>query len=383
MPRPAPLGDPNAPLPHRRPTATHPTAPPPQAQPPISPQPTAATAPPPQAQPPITSPPTGRPEHETPTVRWNNDDTRQGAAPGAGRGTSAPRSTADENSLIPLPDLDAESESTAPPKPTSKAPTLADTLLGARAKVPEAALPAAAQPPAAERWVRPEPHEVPEGAVTDAVVEASADGLVAATTGIEVAGLDPNRPDASTEAESDSVDDFFTRVEVEHDELVPEQRPRSDRLVNIGVVLLAVVLAAGAAYFLLRDDSSQSDIAANERRVNQLAVGDCFGGELLGASEIETVPIVDCGTPHQYEVFHATVFEPSDAPFDAEKVRRYATDACTEELESIIGATAAEAPVQLLLLNPTAGSWNDEGDRTSLCLAYDPEGPLSDPIAPS
>ncbi|MGI9600607.1 MAG: septum formation family protein [Acidimicrobiales bacterium] len=415
-PAPAPLGDPTAPLPQRAagpapaatptaatppaatppaatppatgpPAATPPTTPPPAVaptggvtppqQPPTTP-PLAATAGPGPEQPATAPPGTPVPDQPAratgaPVVRWNSEQSRQptDSTPAArGPGPSRPDDSSDDNALIPLPDLEDEPPPVATPKSSNKAPTLADTLLGARATTPEAALPGEPlDSPTAERWVRPEAENPP---VETGPAPRDDAPLAAAAT------LTETDPEVDHTTELDEHTDETEELE----EAADTDRPKSgsDRAVNIGVVLLAVVLAVGAAYFLLRDDSSDTDTAANERAVADLTVGDCFGGELLGSVEVELVPIVDCATPHQYEVFYATDFAPDDAPFDAEAIREQATTVCIEQLESVVGVPIAEAPVQLLLLNPTRESWRDDNDRTTLCLAYDPAGPLRDPI---
>ncbi|MDH3705804.1 MAG: hypothetical protein OES57_07030, partial [Acidimicrobiia bacterium] len=221
-------------------------------------------------------------------VRWNSEQQRQPVDSGTThRGLSTPAGEADDPTrLIPLPDLDAEPPTEAP-RITNKAPTLADTLLGARATTPEAALPApapdtavspaasppAASPPAAapadtgaapgvERWERPDRAAAPLDDTATAAPAASAAATV---------------PDSTSAPERTVRGDPTSAPPVETEPAPQEATPetdvgrRSDRLVNIGVIALAVVLSAGAAYLLLRDDgSSDSGEASDLRAVSAL-----------------------------------------------------------------------------------------------------------------
>jgi hypothetical protein len=121
------------------------------------------------------------------------------------------------------------------------------------------------------------------------------------------------------------------------------------------------------------------DVAASE-----LVTGDCVSGLVIGAAEralVTSVSVVDCGAPHEVEVFAGFELSPSDfedvAPGEypgEEGVVAEADRRCARELERL----GAEDDFGLISIWPTATSWA-AGDRGVECAVFGLHGePLHD-----
>jgi hypothetical protein len=131
----------------------------------------------------------------------------------------------------------------------------------------------------------------------------------------------------------------------------------------------AVVLAAAVVW--LAGCSIPTVIPEGEQDAFTLAVGDCINTS--GATEVETVPVVDCDEPHDLEIFAATDLTgdafPGDEVVSAELDAFCEGDAFTD----FIGLPYADSIYGTSGLHPTAASWAN-GDRELLCTVGNPDG---------
>lgn len=107
-----------------------------------------------------------------------------------------------------------------------------------------------------------------------------------------------------------------------------------------------------------------------------LEVGECVDvpdGELVLA-----VPVVECSSQHDAEVFAVTQLE--DGPFPGKRgVMRQVARFCLPKFEEFAGEPyRRNRGLDLFLFYPMKATWED--DRGVTCLAMDPEGPTTDTL---
>ncbi len=119
------------------------------------------------------------------------------------------------------------------------------------------------------------------------------------------------------------------------------------------------------------DDAERDDKGAittgGEASAFNLKVGDCFDDPDSGG-QIADVAAVPCTDPHDNEVFGLEK-NPADGDFPGtEQVNMFGEEKCSALFESYVGTAPAESSLQLATLNPTKDSWEQEEDRTAVCV---------------
>ncbi len=112
-----------------------------------------------------------------------------------------------------------------------------------------------------------------------------------------------------------------------------------------------------------------------------LAVGDCLDDgdiALESGSEVQTLPTVPCNEPHDSEVIASITLRGTAYPGEA-AITLQADAGCISALERLVGMPYLETPYDVSYYAPTELSWSG-GDREVLCVAYDPAGPLTEPL---
>jgi hypothetical protein len=137
--------------------------------------------------------------------------------------------------------------------------------------------------------------------------------------------------------------------------------------VSAAVVTAFVVSLAGCSLL----ESVVTGVPEGEQDVFSLAIGDCIN--VSDATEISTIPVVDCAEPHDQEVFALTDMTgdafPGDAAVSSELDAFCTGDVFTE----FIGLPYADSIFYTSGLQPTAASW-EGGDRELLCTVGNPDG---------
>ncbi len=113
---------------------------------------------------------------------------------------------------------------------------------------------------------------------------------------------------------------------------------------------------------------------ADEGNVFAIEPGECFDDPELVDGRVRDVPIVECDEPHDNEVY-ALVELPDGAFPGAEAIVEQADEACTAEFERYVGIDYASSIYFASYFSPSEESW-EAGDRTIVCYAYSPDGPL-------
>jgi hypothetical protein len=105
-------------------------------------------------------------------------------------------------------------------------------------------------------------------------------------------------------------------------------------------------------------------LGTGETGVFTLHVGDCLN-DASEVGDVSTVPVVDCDTPHDSEVYASVMMQDAEYP-GAEATVAAAGDACRTAFERFIGIPAEDSIYSFASLYPTESSW-DGGDREILC----------------
>ncbi len=111
--------------------------------------------------------------------------------------------------------------------------------------------------------------------------------------------------------------------------------------------------------------------ACGSTSVLSLEVGDC-----LRSADLEAEPgvdvAVDCGDPHDAEIFAATELPVGDYP-GIDFLRAAADDHCLPLFEDFVGIGFLNSELDVYPLLPSEDSWNSSDDRTILCVLVAPE----------
>ena len=110
--------------------------------------------------------------------------------------------------------------------------------------------------------------------------------------------------------------------------------------------------------------------ACGAGNVFSLEVGQCFDNP-DATDEVSDVPIVECSTAHDNEVYYLFDLPDGDYP-GLSAVQLAADDGCFAQFEPYVGQTYAESALGYWALYPTEGSW-DQNDREIVCVLSDYE----------
>ena len=103
-----------------------------------------------------------------------------------------------------------------------------------------------------------------------------------------------------------------------------------------------------------------------------LRVGDCFNDESATDSDVDSVEVVDCSAPHQYEAYNNHDIPGSDFP-EGEAMGREVRNACYDSFATYVGISYDNSTYRINSFNPTSGSWA-QGDRTITCTIKSGDG---------
>ena len=137
----------------------------------------------------------------------------------------------------------------------------------------------------------------------------------------------------------------------------------------VGIVVGAGAFAAN--HFMQADrDGSGAIVGAGSVDAFQMRVGDCFDdGSTFNDEEVNSVPGVPCGQPHDNEVY--AVFDVSASSFPGEKMADMAHESCVQRFEAFVGKDYESSSLDVATLYPTRESWQQQNDREVICAVYD------------
>lgn len=143
-------------------------------------------------------------------------------------------------------------------------------------------------------------------------------------------------------------------------------------------MLAAVLLFAVAA---CSDDGPGRDdegriTSAGDLSVFDLETGDCvvLDDDLEAANE--TLPVVPCDEPHQAEVYALVDVDDLDQYPGERELSNRAELECVGEFSGYVGVDLADSELYFTYLIPSIRSWQDDGDRTVVCMALGVGAPL-------
>jgi hypothetical protein len=178
----------------------------------------------------------------------------------------------------------------------------------------------------------------------------------------------------------------------------PAAPPRRDWVVPIVVLVLALAVVAAlviAGMNLLGGDAAEStpsptpsasvaaspsasapaesevavsatpEASGEETSVFDLEVGDCFS---VDSDQFDTVLVVDCEQPHEYEVFHVFDHEAGpDEPYPGDDALfEFADTECQPPFEEYVDQDYQTSIWYITSITPSADTWAD-GDREIVC----------------
>ena len=128
--------------------------------------------------------------------------------------------------------------------------------------------------------------------------------------------------------------------------------------------------------------SAKAEDGAKTVSIQDLKAGNCISemvnGTEQGGTDATGAKLVDCSTPHQYEV---TGTGQSTASTYAEATTSdEVTTVCAPVLESYVGSPSKAKKYQAAALTPSQSSW-DQGDHSLTCFAQNRDNtPLNNSI---
>ena len=143
------------------------------------------------------------------------------------------------------------------------------------------------------------------------------------------------------------------------------------------ILLLAASALAVVSVACSDDDAgrnSEGEITeAGEVSVFNLQPGDCIKPAEELPAEVSDLEAVPCEEPHTQEVFAAVQYESTDEDDDQfpgpSDLEAFANARCIEEFEPYVGIDYVDSELYFTYLMPTVRSWEENDDRTIVCLA--------------
>jgi hypothetical protein len=134
----------------------------------------------------------------------------------------------------------------------------------------------------------------------------------------------------------------------------------------LGAAARATAVLAVSAIFATGCFSDQGNVFS-------LRVGQCFDDPDLEADEVTDVTIIECGEPHDNEVY--AVFDAPGSEYPgSEELLAVANAGCLARFTSFVGVTFDLSDLDATFLAPTEQSWNARDDREVICYLFDDDG---------
>lgn len=154
--------------------------------------------------------------------------------------------------------------------------------------------------------------------------------------------------------------------------------------VTLGCAVTGILILGGCAQGPQEESAVSSEADASmvaAASVLELEVGMCLMDLSTPLrSDMTEVPEVDCGDPHESEVYAEVVLEGTAFP-GVDEITSTAVEGCTEEFLNYVRVEHAASLLDFSYYYPTESSWA-VGDRSVFCVVYDPgaltEGTLRD-----
>lgn len=144
---------------------------------------------------------------------------------------------------------------------------------------------------------------------------------------------------------------------------------------SVAVLGITCLLALSGCSEAQQDQATQT-LGLDQEDVFSLKVGTCFNDPNGAAIEedelISDVPVRDCNTPHDNEVFHVFDLPESLEQPEATLVQDAAYTECGQAYATFVGMDYDDSAYEMNYMAPSDESWAD-GDREIACYLYNPE----------
>ena len=135
------------------------------------------------------------------------------------------------------------------------------------------------------------------------------------------------------------------------------------------------------------DSSAGAEGDAKTVNIHDLKAGNCISGLVNEPEHGETnatnatstsAKLVDCSTPHQYEVIGTR--QSTASTYTEANASKEITTVCAPVLESYVGPSSKTQKYQVAALTPLQSSW-DQGDHSFICIVQNRDNtPLNNSI---
>ena len=148
----------------------------------------------------------------------------------------------------------------------------------------------------------------------------------------------------------------------------------------LGLVLLVALSGCSTvkSWFGRGDKPSGHNVSVFDAKV-----GDCFLAPANIAVEVSSLAATSCATAHQLEMFAKPTFvspgsatAPASFPGDA-ALKSFADGACADAFTGYVGVDYRDSSYFFTYLNPSARSWQQNDDRTTLCFVTTTGAPIT------
>lgn len=98
-------------------------------------------------------------------------------------------------------------------------------------------------------------------------------------------------------------------------------------------------------------------------------VGTCLQFDEDAGELVQTLPVVDCETPHSHEIY-AVVTHPAEVYPGFSELEEFAQRVCLAAFEPYVGTNPFDSALFHTWMVPTLDGWNDDRrpDREILCI---------------
>lgn len=131
---------------------------------------------------------------------------------------------------------------------------------------------------------------------------------------------------------------------------------------------MRAVVAIAVAIVVLAGCSSATGVTAR--------VGECVDFD-LSQEQVQSLEGFDCAQEHDAEVFY--VGEVAGDDYDATRVQDELITACLDAFSTYIGESYYDSSLDVYYTFPDGDGW-DQGDRDTLCAAFEPDPVTGEPL---
>jgi hypothetical protein len=90
--------------------------------------------------------------------------------------------------------------------------------------------------------------------------------------------------------------------------------------------------------------------------------------------EVEELPTIGCDVPHTHEIYASVEYTEQDVFPGADVLGEFAQVECVTAFEPFVGISAFDSSLSYSWFLPSLNGWNEEDDRSVLCVLADREG---------